>query len=803
MEKDIMNIFELILLTFFFTVVRFCRRRRNAVLLDAVSYFIYFASIIEFIHGILTGHKKEMFIIAVILAFCGITDIAVPWLVNHIKNESAIGRIAKRTEAIYESVASGYALVGTIGWIFLQIRSYDLFAILFALVWISNIAFSFMPEEFNSSIKEERVMQDISLLFSCALGSIVWGKSALVDSTSQIFAVECVSWIVILTLYTLKCFDRNEGTVFWVLTSDVSHIRQVRFRTKRMFRRLCNNLLAFGGPVFSVMVFNTIEFYYVNMNTLEFRVSDFWGTLVVQAVLITVLFAILFTCISSDTTKLIGSVCLGLAVAGYIQVMIFNRDIGITDTYEINWSAYSVKMVVNILVWCLCVVVPVILYKVLSKRNIKVYSGLKVAMVVLLVLQLSGTAYDLVRCGGYNNTAGARPTEYYVSGENEFTISKEKNIVVFILDTFSNDFLDEMLDKYPDELDYLKDFTYYDNYDSKYDGTALAMNYLLTGIDFDNTVPCREYSKAAFGSDKAQSFYRLLKSGGYTCNLYTDKDTAGFVGGANIYGLFDNVKKEYAIDTVADNKKIRRKILKGALYRWLPLVVKRFSIVVTTDFDGTVSVVGRDDKGLKLDSDFYSEMRKSGIEVDNRAGHMMIYHFEGMHSFGNDRYSKNHNMAEAARGNLEDVYSYIDELKKLGVYDNTSIIITADHGVHETKNGIQPIFFIKRSGQTQDSIQINDAPVSAEEFMPTIVMMAGGDNSSFGHTIYDFKENEARERTVYVREKKQNISDVIRSDSTSTYAYLYGYTYDGDKETLREKDDNNPDVKLPLIDFWH
>ena len=58
-----MNIFELILLTFFFTVVRFCRRRRNAVLLDAVSYFIYFASIIEFIHGILTGHKKEMFII--------------------------------------------------------------------------------------------------------------------------------------------------------------------------------------------------------------------------------------------------------------------------------------------------------------------------------------------------------------------------------------------------------------------------------------------------------------------------------------------------------------------------------------------------------------------------------------------------------------------------------------------------------------------------------------------------------------------------------------------------------------------
>lgn len=798
-----MNILMLTLFAVFFSVARVYRHRNNAVLLDFASYFLYFESVIEFIHGILIGYKKELFITVVILAVLVMTEVVVPWIASCIISERMLGRIAKRIGKIYESVVSGYALVGIIGWTFLQIRSYDLFVILFVLVWILNIVFSFMPDTFNSSIREERMIQDISLLFSGALGSVIWGKSAMMDSTSQVFALGCVSWILLLTLYTLKCFDRNEGTMFWVLTSDVAHIRQTRFRTKRMMKRLVNNLLAFGVPVFSVMVFNTIEFYYVNMNTLEFRVADFWGMLVVQAVLITVSFAILFTCLSSDKTKLIGSVCLGLAVAGYIQVMIFNRDIGITDTYEINWSAYSAKMVVNVLVWCLCVAVPIILYKVLSKRNIKVYSGLKVAMVVLLVLQLSGTVYDLVRCGGYNNTAGTRLTEYYVSGENEFTISKEKNIVVFILDTFSNDFLDEMLDKYSDELDYLKDFTYYDNYDSKYDGTALAMNYLLTGIDFDNTVPCREYSKAAFGSDKAQSFYRLLKSEGYTCNLYTDRDTAGFVGGANIYGLFDNVKKEYAINTVADNKKIRRKILKGALYRWLPLAVKRFSIVVTTDFDGTVSVVGRDDKGLKIDSDFYSEMRKRGIEVDDRSGHLMIYHFEGMHSFGNDRYSKTHNMAEAARGNLEDVYSYIDELKNLGVYDNTSIIITADHGVHETKNGIQPIFFIKRSGQTQDSLQINNAPVSAEEFMPTIVMLAGGDNSSFGHTIYDFEENEARERTVYVREKKQNISDVIRSDSTSTYAYLYGYTYDGDKETLREKDDNNPDVKLPLIDFWH
>ena len=795
-----MNILGLVFYAAIFTAVRFIRKNREAVLIDCVSYFIYFANVAEFIHGILLGHIKEYGIDMTIALVLTIFQVAIPLLTGRMRGDKFPARILRKIDRIHESVVRGFSILGIVGWTFLQIRSYMLWGILFAVTCILNIVFVCMSDTFYKSIREERMIQGIAFLFSWSLCSIVLGTGAIIDSSVNVFVVACVLWILLLILYTANGFDRNEGTLFWVVTSGVQDIKTVRFRLRRMLKRFANNMLACVVVVFPILVVNTIEFYYVNMNTLEFRVSDFWGTMLVQAILITLTVAVFLTCLSSGATKIIGSICMGIAVAAYLQVMIFNRDIGITDTHDINWGAYQGKMIINAIIWCACIIIPLVLYKIFAR---KAFVAFKAVMMILIVVQASAVVYDLVRCGGYNNTAGARPTEYYVSGENEFTVSGKKNIVVFILDTFSNDFLDNMLDSYPDELDYLKDFTYYDNYDSKYDGTALAMNYLLTGTEFDNSVHCREYSKAAFESDKAQSFYSFFKKQGYTCNLYTDKDTAGFVGTSNIYGLFDNVKKEYAIDTVSDRQKIRQNILKGSLYRWLPLALKRYRLVVTTDFDGCVSVAGRDDSGVKLNEEFYSELGDDGLELDNNAGNFMIYHFEGMHSFGNDRYSKTHNMAESARKNLEDVYSYIDKLKKLGIYDSTSIIITADHGVHETKDGIQPIFFVKRAGQTQEKIHISNAPISAEEFMPTLVALAGGDSSSYGSTIYDYAEDSTRSRTVYVRKKKQNISDVIRSDSTSSYVYLYGYTYDGDKEALRSKDDDKPDIKLPLMDFWH
>ena len=96
-----------------------------------------------------------------------------------------------------------------------------------------------------------------------------------------------------------------------------------------------------------------------------------------------------------------------------------------------------------------------------------------------------------------------------------------------------------------------------------------------------------------------------------------------------------------------------------------------------------------------------------------------------MHDYGD---GKGKNLPEAAYDNLNDVYVFLDELKNMGVYDNSTIIITADHEKIMTVDGIQPIFFIKEPYKKNDRLAVCSSPVSAEEFMPTIMKLITGES---------------------------------------------------------------------------
>ena len=103
------------------------------------------------------------------------------------------------------------------------------------------------------------------------------------------------------------------------------------------------------------------------------------------------------------------------------------------------------------------------------------------------------------------------------------------------------------------------------------------------------------------------------------------------------------------------------------------------------------------------------------------------------------------------------------------------------------------------------TMQESPAPISADEFMPTILDVLDEDYSEYGNTIYEIAEDQDRQRTAYVRQFTDFSVPRTISEGTrlSTFWALYGYTYTGNKENLRNKDENKPDIVLPLIDFWH
>lgn len=100
---------------------------------------------------------------------------------------------------------------------------------------------------------------------------------------------------------------------------------------------------------------------------------------------------------------------------------------------------------------------------------------------------------------------------------------------------------------------------------------------------------------------------------------------------------------------------------------------------------------------------------------------------------------------------------YINQIKESGSYDDSTIIIMTDHG---TGRNAQPIFFMKEPHETHDVMQENNAPITYEELMPTIVELLGEDYSVFGQSFHEFKQDEVRHRVFYDRTYDTEYPDV-------------------------------------------
>ena len=135
---------------------------------------------------------------------------------------------------------------------------------------------------------------------------------------------------------------------------------------------------------------------------------------------------------------------------------------------------------------------------------------------------------------------------------------------------------------------------------------------------------------------------------------------------------------------------------------------------------------------------------------------------------------------------------YLDELKRLGVYDNATIIITADHGGCD-KEDLQVIYYVKQPGETHEVSPVTNAPVSHCDLLPTVARMAGLDYAKYGISINDLSQDQQRERTVWIRKKDPNYPEQV----------YYLYTYTGDNLALITQVDEGPtEIKEMLESYF-
>jgi len=244
--------------------------------------------------------------------------------------------------------------------------------------------------------------------------------------------------------------------------------------------------------------------------------------------------------------------------------------------------------------------------------------------------------------------------------------------------------------------------------------------------------------------------------------------------GCFTYSLFldervmSNVKERTGIEaaTIID-------IYDASLFRYAPDFLKRYiyndgrwflknivpsKLVVSSDAGDlrtpvNVPQMTFDEKSLTLkDVAFVNDMMTYSNTVDE--GHIFkFYTLRGCHSpyllnekleyermDGADAYERQ------AKASLQITRLFLDELRRLEVFDQSMIFVIADHGCGaDILGNAYPLFLAKKfNGQGQ--MRLSDAPVSLSDIPKTVFSELGLNGDFVGESIFSLADSDSRER---------------------------------------------------------
>ena len=159
-------------------------------------------------------------------------------------------------------------------------------------------------------------------------------------------------------------------------------------------------------------------------------------------------------------------------------------------------------------------------------------------------------------------------------------------------------------------------------------------------------------------------------------------------------------------------------------------------------------------------------------------------------------------MNVAQEGCMEIFTNYISQLKEIGVYDNSTIILTADHGMPSIDIA-SPIMLVKPQGRTNDRLTINSAPGNLQtDLLPTILDSIGLEHEPLEYSLMEMDENMQRERTLRILGYSFDYPDVPKCEAigSSQHNSFDEYKYTG---RYSETDFNSIEpTKYPITDYW-
>lgn len=399
--------------------------------------------------------------------------------------------------------------------------------------------------------------------------------------------------------------------------------------------------------------------------------------------------------ISSKTHNFFFGLILSLGVAFYIQGNYIIVDYGVLDGNVINWNDYRVEGIVSHGVFILLLIIGLLLLK---KLEIIKYMKLGSGMALCIILVQCVTLLTLLLQVG-----GLGKEEVYVSTtENEFTYSDQGNMIVLLLDTFDAQVMNELLQS--EEAEYcqniLADFTYFPNTTTKYSNTYFSVPQILSGVEVEEDMTYDALIEKAYDTSE-NSFYKKLEDMKWDCRMYSDTQMPDATGEI----VFDNINKHTL--SVSSHRRLGEYMVKLIGFRYMPQCLKKYFWFYSDDMKDMIDIESdTEDIFYWGNTEFYEGI--DSITTENEAGVFAFYHLEGTHlpfyttrDLVRTKTEVGINEEGLAMMNMLDKFCL--KLKDLGIYDNSIIVVMADHGHYEYHQN--PVFMVKGVGESHEFVQ--------------------------------------------------------------------------------------------------
>lgn len=543
----------------------------------------------------------------------------------------------------------------------------------------------------------------------------------------------------------------------------MNHVKRIEEKSKEESRRgrvcFCVSTLV----SFTLFIFGPIELFFANQSDLWFEFSDIIFYIILAAVLcFAVIFCLCFF-LRGRASRFVINIFFGVGLACYLQGNFINIDYGELNGTEIVWTDYNLYAIIDIAVWLACLALPFIFDRFLKKYADKIFIGSSLMIVAMQLVALIVVSIT--------SSSSSANKNYILSNDGMLDVSENHNIVIFCLDTMDAQYFEAVLNSNDEIKQKLDGFTYFNDMTAGGAPTVFGLPSLLTGeyFTYDYSAP-GEYQRYLDDSYEKCPLYKELYNKGYDIAWYIPNFSPSIISDV-VSPYLSNYSEEKT--TVTSKLGLTAKMYQFVGFKYSPHIAKKYFWFYTGDFDAykDTSVTGQyvmDDIGLYK---YFTTNEMKTIESRNI---FRFFHLNGSHApvkMNENCKPADKNSSDIIRqteGALNIVFRYMDMLKESGVYENTNIIITADHG--GLYLGQNPAFAVKPAGSTGE-LKTNSAQVSFCEVPATIMSFFLDDYSQFGRSVFDIPEDEERIRYLYIHGDAHFFQDLGITSTTSVVKY--------------------------------